>query len=362
MPKSPHVTTRQGFFVVQVNPGQTNSLQSVEQRIVGDPERGVPAELRCARTAPQHFAYMPTAHCPNNRFGQHLAKQYGVDVVPSLVATSRWGSELGIARLHYDLPHLFVLPPLPAEDAFVLSVEISSGGSRRIRSGGTVLRLGPQREGAFHITDLSECNSAYVCSPFHSMLFHVPRETIDSFAEEMDVPRVRALRCDAGTVDTVVASLGRAMLPALMQPGEASTLFVDHLALALKAHVLHAYGGAAGVANADSRGLAPWQERRAKAFLMAHLASDVSLAEVARECGLSRSHFSKAFKQTFGQAPHAWLVAQRVDAARRLLRQPDLPIAEIAATCGFADQSHLTRVFSAHIGTPPARWRRLNAG
>ncbi|SFP59796.1 AraC-type DNA-binding protein [Variovorax sp. OK605] len=304
---------------------------------------------------------MPSPSCGDNRFGQRLAMQYGVDAVPSLVATSRWGSELVIAHMHYEQPHLFVLPPLPAEDAFVLSVEIASGGSRRIRSGGTELRLGLQQEGAFHIADLSQCASAYVCSPFHSMLFHLPRTTIDAFAEEMDVPRVAALRCDAGTVDPVVASLGRAMLPALMQPETASTLFVDHLTLALKAHVLHAYGGVAGAASAEPRGLAPWQERRAKAFLMAHLAGDVSLAEVARECALSRSHFSKAFKQTTGQTPHAWLVSQRVAAARRLLAQPELPIAEIAAACGFSDQSHLTRVFSAHVGTSPARWRRLNA-
>lgn len=305
---------------------------------------------------------MPPTTCHDTRFGQRLARQYGVDAVPSLVTTSRWGSELGIARMHYDQPHLFVLPPLPSEDAFLLRVEIASGGSRRICKGGTTQQLGLQQEGAFHITDLSECASAYVCSPFSSMLFHMPRATIDAFAQEMDVPRVGALRCEAGTVDTVVASLGRAMLPALMQPEAASTLFVDHLTLALKAHVLHAYGGAAGAVSAEPRGLAPWQERRAKAFLLAHLAGDVSLAEVARECALSRSHFSKAFKQSTGQTPHAWLVAQRVAAARRLLGQADLPIAEIAAACGFSDQSHLTRVFSAQVGTSPARWRRLNAG
>jgi transcriptional regulator GlxA family with amidase domain len=51
-----------------------------------------------------------------------------------------------------------------------------------------------------------------------------------------------------------------------------------------------------------------------------------------------------------------------VQAARRLLGQPHLPIAEIATACGFSDQSHLTRVFTAHMGTSPARWRRLNAG
>jgi AraC family transcriptional regulator len=296
------------------------------------------------------------------QLGRQLASQYGIDAVQSLVSRSRAGSELGIARLRYELPHLFVLAPLPPEDAFLLSVEINSGGSRRIIRDGDSRQLGLQREGAFHIADLSQRASAHVSSPFHSMFFHLPRATIDAFTEEMEMPRVDRLRCDAGTVDPVVANLGRAMLPVLMRPQDASQLFVEHVALALKAHVVHAYGDVAGAAPVRTRGLAPWQERCAKAFLMQHLAGDVSLADAARECGLSRSHFSKAFKQTMGQTPHAWLVAQRVEAARRLLRQPRLPIAEIAVACGFSDQSHLTRVFTAHTGTSPARWRRLNAG
>lgn len=304
---------------------------------------------------------MATIHRSDCWFGQRLARQYGIDTVPSLVTTSRRGSELGVARMQHELPHLFVLPPLPPEDAFLLSVEITSGGSRRIVRGGASLQLGLQQEGAFHIADLSERASAYVCSPFHSMLFHMPRATIDSFAEEMEVPRVDTLRCDGGTVDPVIANLGKAMLPALMVPEEASTLFIDHVALALKAHVIHVYGGLRRAAPLRSRGLAPWQERRAKAFLMEHLAGDVSLTDLARECALSRSHFSKAFKQSTGQAPHDWLVSQRVDSARRLLSEPDLSIAQIAAACGFADQSHLTRVFVARTGTSPARWRRSRA-
>jgi AraC-like DNA-binding protein len=94
---------------------------------------------------------------------------------------------------------------------------------------------------------------------------------------------------------------------------------------------------------------------------MEHLAADVSLADVARECTLSRSHFSKAFKQTTGQTSHAWLVGQRVEAAQRLLRNPELSTAQVVSACGFADQSHLTRVFSARTGTSPARWRRSRA-
>ena len=296
---------------------------------------------------------------PDCQLGQRLASQYGIDTVQSLVSKSRWGSELGVARMRYELPHLFVLAPLPTEDAFLLSVEINSGGSRRIVQGGDSRQLGLQQEGAFHIADLSQRTSAYVSSPFHSMFFHLPRATLDAFAEEMEIPRVGRLRCDAGTLDPVIANLGRALLPVLMHAQDASRLFVDHLVLALKAHVVHVYGDVAGsTAPARTQKLAPWQERRAKAFLTQHLAGDVSLADAARECGLSRSHFSKAFKQTTGQTPHAWLVGQRIDAAQRLLRDPALSIAQVAVACGFADQSHLTRVFSARTGTSPARWRR----
>jgi AraC-like DNA-binding protein len=303
---------------------------------------------------------MPNTLLSDCQLGRHLASQYGIDTVQSFVSKSRRGSELGVARMRYELPHLFVLAPLPTEDAFLLSVEINSGGSRRIVRDGESRQLGLQQEGAFHIADLSQRTSAYVSSPFHSMFFHLSRATLNAFAEEMEIPRVERLRCDAGTLDPVIANLGRAMLPVLMRPQDGSRLFMDHMALALKAHVIHVYGDVK-TASVRAQGLAPWQESRAKAFLIQHLAGNVSLADVARECALSRSHFSKAFKQTTGRAPHAWLVAQRIEAAQRLLRDPTLSIAQVAVACGFSDQSHLTRVFPVHTGTSPARWRRLNA-
>lgn len=283
----------------------------------------------------------------DSRFSQHLARQYGFDTVPSLATMSRGGPEFEVARMHYALPHLFVLPPLPAEDAFLIGIEIASGGSRRLVKDGHSIQLGLQREGALHIYALSERTTAYVCSPFHSILFHLPRAAIDSFAEEMAAPRIQALHCDTGTIDWVTASLGKSMLPVLMHPKEANRLFVDHVILALMAHIIHVYGNTQSAVPTRAKGLAAWQERRAKEFLLEHIGRDVSLADLARECALSRSHFSKAFKQTTGQSPHAWLVSQRLDLARRLLSKRDLSIAQIAAACGFADQSHMTRFNSS---------------
>lgn len=104
--------------------------------------------------------------------------------------------------------------------------------------------------------------------------------------------------------------------------------------------------------------LAPWQERKAKALLTQRMAEDISIADVARECRLSRGHFCKAFKQSTGQSPHAWLTRHRISTAQSLLRSTQRPLADIALACGFGDQSHLTRTFSRVVGTPPGSWRR----
>jgi AraC family transcriptional regulator len=88
------------------------------------------------------------------------------------------------------------------------------------------------------------------------------------------------------------------------------------------------------------------------------LAGNIPLQAIARACGLSRSHFARAFAISAGQPPHRWLLEQRVSLARQLLGDCELSVGEIAMRCGFADQSHFTRVFSSRTGLSPGRWRR----
>ncbi|WP_066685693.1 AraC family transcriptional regulator [Caulobacter sp. CCH9-E1] len=105
-------------------------------------------------------------------------------------------------------------------------------------------------------------------------------------------------------------------------------------------------------------GLSLWQRKRAVG-MMARLDQDApTVSELAAACRLSNGYFIKAFKQTFGATPRRWRLLLRVEQAKNLLVSNDLTIAEIALTCGFADQSHLTRVFGQIVGVPPARWRR----
>jgi AraC family transcriptional regulator len=75
--------------------------------------------------------------------------------------------------------------------------------------------------------------------------------------------------------------------------------------------------------------------------------------------GFQEGHFARAFAINVGRPPHQWLLDQRVNLARQLLGHSELSISEIAVRCGFADQSHFTRVFSAKVGLTPGRWRRI---
>ena len=93
-------------------------------------------------------------------------------------------------------------------------------------------------------------------------------------------------------------------------------------------------------------------------FLRANIKRAVTLKEVARECGLSVGHFSHAFRHTLGVAPHKWLIEQRVALSKEKLRDGRLSLSDVAAECGFSDQSHLARHFQRIVGVTPGAWRR----
>jgi AraC-like DNA-binding protein len=108
-------------------------------------------------------------------------------------------------------------------------------------------------------------------------------------------------------------------------------------------------------------GLAPWQARRAKELMNANLNGKLPLSQLAEQCGLSIRHFARAFRQSTGVPPHRWLLGRRIERAKQLLHDPALALAEVALACGFADQSHFTRMFTTVVGLSPGLWRRAQS-
>lgn len=139
-------------------------------------------------------------------------------------------------------------------------------------------------------------------------------------------------------------------------------LQLEYTARAISSHVLSRYAQLTGEKKTREarEKLSETQLGRVQDFLRGNLAGNFRTQDLASDVGLSRSLFFERFANTFKQTPNQYLQGLRVSEAKRLLRDGRLSIAEVAATCGFADQSHLTRFFKRHTGQSPARFQRAS--
>ena len=158
--------------------------------------------------------------------------------------------------------------------------------------------------------------------------------------------------------DEVMLSLAQAILPALERPHKLSRLYLDHVVLAVREHLAATYGAFAGNPRRDQQGLTNRQVRSALEYIEAHVADDVSLADIARACGVSVSSLTRGFRVALDASPHQWVLTRRIALAQRLMSAAKTPLSEIAVLSGFSDQSHLARVFLRHVGASPGFWRR----
>ena len=105
-------------------------------------------------------------------------------------------------------------------------------------------------------------------------------------------------------------------------------------------------------------GLSAATRRRLRDYIEAHLGEPLTLGELAGLACLSEYHLARMFRASFGKPPHAWITDQRLERARSLLRATDLPLAQIAAQCGYADASHFSHRFRDALGSSPNMYRQ----
>jgi AraC family transcriptional regulator len=158
------------------------------------------------------------------------------------------------------------------------------------------------------------------------------------------------------TDDPLLRRLALRIHPLFDEPETVEPLIADHFMWALGIYVCVHFGGMA-TRSLVKGGLSTWQERLAKDVIETSLVEGIGLSELASLCGLRTSQFAHGFKVSTGMAPYQWLVLRRVTRAKELLTLGSESVADIALTCGFADESHLVRNFKRQFGLPPARWR-----
>jgi AraC-like DNA-binding protein len=249
---------------------------------------------------------------------------------------------------------------VPPEAAFSFHVPLAAPFFSNLWVAGRRKALPLASLGDAFLFDLNENPTVSLDTSFDSLRFYVPQAALDEMADEAGFPRCKGLQArQFGRRDLVLYGFAQALAGAMTRPGDGSAMFCEYIALAFFAYIVRAYGGMP-IERFARGGLAPWQLRRAYEFIDGNLGSDPSISDVADQCGLSSSHFSRAFKRETGLSPHQWLIKRRVERTKELLREPNLQLAEIAQICGFVDQSHFARVFLKIEGCSPGRWRRLH--
>jgi AraC family transcriptional regulator len=213
-----------------------------------------------------------------------------------------------------------------------------------------------------NLIDLAAEPSMWADAGIHYAHFHLRRSAIDDTAADLGFEPVGGFRQVLVEQDIVLAQITKSVLPYLGADAATSPLALDHLELIVAAHVMQRYGAPRHVRAAVTPGLAPWQCRRVTEMLREHLDGRIRLADLARSCNLSVSHFARSFKSSFGVTCHRWLTKRRLDHAKHLLARTAIPLSEVATQSGFGDQASFTRSFRRFVGVTPGHWRREHAG
>lgn len=295
-----------------------------------------------------------------DRFEHRFEKFVGVEKPATLVASAFEAAEFTASRLQWRHKEAGHPVKFDRADGFMLCLQRCELPSHPYWVEDRPERMPTLRPGQFLLLDLRVQHASVTEGDVDCVSIYTSRETLQHFQVEHDMKPSGLLRAPIGTAldDPVIRSLGECLVPVLERPQAPNRLFVDHVALATLSHLTSQYALEPAQLPCRRGGLAPWQERRAKEMLLAHLDGQIGLDALADACHLSRSHFARAFKTTTGTSPLRWLHARRIEQAKAMLLNTGLVLEQVASSCGFSDASHLTRSFTAATGVPPGVWRR----
>lgn len=180
----------------------------------------------------------------------------------------------------------------------------------------------------------------------------VARETIDTNPDRIE------LRSEFRTRDRQIEVIGMMLLAELKQENLGGRLYIESLANVLAVHLLRQYTDSnLQQIQISEGGLPQRQLLQILDYINAHLSQDIKLADLAAILGMSQFHFSHLFKQSIGTAPYQYLLQQRLERAKQLLKQSDAMVVDIALECGFNSHSHLSKQFRQFVGMTPTAYR-----
>lgn len=217
-----------------------------------------------------------------------------------------------------------------------------------------------RNDGGICITPAGQIISAFWDNPLdHLGLFLEPDFVEKTAAENRFSPKFDFYDEVVDREDLLIQQIALTLLDEYNNENREGNLYADSLVNALTLHLLKNYSNANSVAENTSGGLSGYKLRRVQEFIDANLETDLSLANLAAVADLSQFHFARAFRKSTGQTTQQFLTARRIERAKQLLANDDLPLVEISLQTGFKNQSHFTTLFRKYTKFTPKTWREL---
>jgi len=157
--------------------------------------------------------------------------------------------------------------------------------------------------------------------------------------------------------DPFINELGQTLRDALQREYPLNDAFLRPLAGTLVVHLALRYSGATPADSTPPTGLSQQKLRRVQAYVREHLCDVLHVEQLAAEVHMSPFHFARMFKRSTGRPPHLYVVLQRIERAKQLLRDTEITLIDIAAQVGFHTQGHFTGVFHRYTGQTPRSFR-----
>jgi len=229
---------------------------------------------------------------------------------------------------------------------------------RMERRSGRSVAIGTFRPGVVNIIPEGSSSRWDIPKPVDVVQLYLPHTMLERVAREADTASPIDLLERTAHPDPITSRLLLSAADSLEGNGALDTLFRHQLIGLLATRVLAAHSGSPGAMQPTTGGLAPKALLRAIERLRSDSDADVSLAALASDAGLSRFHFCRAFKESTGLSPHAWLRQYRLEQAMNMLRDTDTSVVSVAAALGYASQTAFAAAFRKLTGETPSDWRR----
>jgi AraC family transcriptional regulator len=229
---------------------------------------------------------------------------------------------------------------------------------RMQRRSGRSTAIGTFRPGVLIIIPEGSSSRWDIPKPVDVVQLYLPHASLARIADEAEIAAPIELLERTAQPDPITSRLLLSASDFVEGNQALDTLFRQQLMDLLATRLLAAHTGAPTTVQPIRGGLAPKTLLRAIERLRSDCDADVSLAALAAEAGLSRFHFCRAFKESTGLAPHAWLRQHRLEQAMHMLRDSDASVMSVAAALGYASQTAFAAGFRKLTGETPSDWRR----